>query len=168
MRGTGLVTVDEDNERHTLYLARRSTGIAGDQETVLVKFTPVYNKAVHLLLSEHTPPLAPALYSCTPVIGDMQMASVQAVRRDLAAALKVLHEKNSVFGEPRKANVLYSPEAGGRAFLVDFDGVGEYGMDRYSPCLNFELGLGESGWQIMEKSHDESNLEQIIKWLPTQ
>jgi len=60
--------------------------------------------------------------------------------------------------------VHYSPEAGGRAVLIDFDGVGKYGRDRYSPCL---ISLGVLRWQIMEKSHDESNLERIISWLST-
>jgi len=59
----------------------------------------------------------------------------------------------------------FLPAAGGRTFLVDFDGVGKHGIDRYSPCLNVELGLGVGGWQIMEKSHDESNLEQIVERL---
>jgi len=189
VHGVGLVSVDADNERHGVYLARRPTGTAGDHETVLVKFTPKYNKTAHLSLSKHIPPLAPALYSCTPVVGGLQMVvmeylsdakplyhflaqsprpptpNVRAVRRDVAAALKILHENDFVFGDLREANVLYSPEAGGRAFLIDFDGVGKHGRDRYSPCLNFELGLGVLRWQIMEKSHDESNLERIISWL---
>ena len=152
VHGTGLVTVYGDNERHALYLARRSTGIVGDQETVLVKFTPKYNKAAHPLPSEHSPPRPGSILvhtrhrrypdGCYGILSDakplyhfltqspcLPPPSVQAVRRDLAAALKVLHEKNFGFGELREANVLYSPEAGGRAFLVDFDGVGEHGMD---------------------------------------
>jgi hypothetical protein len=46
--------------------------------------------------------------------------------------------------------------------LVDFDGVGKHGEDRYSACLNEDTPLGVRRLQIMEKSHDEENLERLI------
>ena len=85
------------------------------------------------------------------------------VRRDLTKALDLLHERKFVFGDLRPLNVLYSPEEN-RAFLVDFDGVGKH-KDRYSACLNTELGLGVNRWQMMEKSHDRANLERVMEWL---
>lgn len=192
VRGTELITVDVDNERHGIYLAKRSNGPSGD-ETVLVKFAPRYHATAHRLLADHDPPLAPALYSCTRVIGGMYMVvmeylqdakpldhffpqyptplppppDVDVVRRDLTKALDLLHKKDLVFSDLRERNVLYSPKDKGRVFLIDFDAVGEHGKDRHSPCLNTELGLGVGRWQIMEKSHDESNRDRILSWLST-
>ena len=90
---------------------------------------------------------------------------VDAVRRDLTKALDLLHEKGFVFGDLRQANVLYSSRDKGRVFLVDFDGVGEHGKDRYSPCLNTSLGLGMVRWQIMDKSYDRSSCDKVVSWL---
>jgi len=127
VHGTGLVTVDVDNERHGLYLARRPTSTAGNQETVLVKFTPKYNKTAHILLSEHNPPSPPALYWCGPVVGGMQMVVME-----------------------------YLPDAKPPPLL-----------NAISPLthtrLNLEVGPGVGRWQIMEKSHDEANLDRITR-----
>ena len=192
VHGTRLLTVDADNERHATYLAEWPGGPAGDK-TVVVKFTPKYNEDAHSLLANNTPPLAPALHSCTRVIGDLYMVvmeylmdtdtdvkplydffpqssphphppDTEVVQRDLTKALDLLHDKGLVFGDLRQANVLYSPKDGGRTYLVDFDGVGEDGKDRYSPGLNTKLGLGVERWQVMEKSHDRSNLDRIVQW----
>jgi len=189
--GTPLPEVDEDNARHGIYLARMPTvASTGDASTkiVLVKFTAKYNEAAHRLLADHDPPLAPILYHCVRVIGGLYMVvmeymsnpktlhrffvsspplplpDVGAVRRDLTKAIDLLHERNFVFGDLRLLNILYSPEEN-RAFLIDFDGVGKHKEDRYSPCLNTELGLGVSRWQMMEKLHDRANLERVMKWL---
>jgi hypothetical protein len=188
--GTRLIKVDKDNERHAIYLAKRDRKSGAGDDTVLVKFTSRYNQVAHRLLFDQELPLAPALYSCTRVIGDLTMVvmeyledarplhwffspfstgttlpKVDIVRRDLEKALQVLHKDDFVFYDLRQANVLYSPKDGGRTFLVDFDGVGKDGKDRYSPCLNPNLDLGVSGSQIMRKSHDLSNLEKVVKWL---
>lgn len=186
VNGTPLVEVDEDNERHGTYLAR----MPGEAPTrvVLVKFTAKYNEAAHRSLAEHDPPLAPALYHCVRVTGGLYMVvmeymsntkplhccfmpsplsplpNTETIRRDLTKALELLHGRDLVFGDLRPLNVLYSPEDQ-RAFLVDFDGVGKHGVDRYSPCLNPELGLGVDMWQIMEKAHDHANLERVMEWL---
>ena len=189
--GTPLSEVDEDNARHGIYLARMpSIDPTGDASTkiVFVKFTAKYNEVAHRLLAEHDPPLAPILYHCVRVIGGLYMVVMEcmsntktlhgffassppsplpdasAVRRDLTKALGLLHERNFVFGDLRPLNILYSPEDN-RAFLVDFDGVGKHREDRYSPCLNTELGLGVDRWQVMEKSHDRANLERVMEWL---
>jgi len=189
--GTPLPEVNEDNARHGIYLARMpSVASTGDTSTkiVLVKFAAKYNQVAHRLLADHDPPLAPILYHCMRVIGGLYMVVMEyisnaknllrffvpsilsplpdasAVRRDLTKALDLLHERNLVFGDLRELNVLYSPEDN-RAFLVDFDGVGKHREDRYSPCLNTELGLGVGRWQVMEKSHDRANLERVMKWL---
>ena len=61
--------------------------------------------------------------------------------------------------------MLYLPEGGGRALLVDFDGVGRHGKDRYSACLNPDVGLGVDGFQVMKKSHDIQNFEKLMERL---
>jgi len=185
--------VDEGNKRHAIYLARMASNTpAGGSPTrvVLVKFTAKYNEVAHRLLADHEPPLAPALHCCTRVIGGLYMVVMEylsdagalhrffvpsrsplppppnttAIRRDLTKALELLHEKDFVFGDLRPVNILYSPEDD-RAMLVDFDGVGKHGEDRYSPCLNVLLGLGVDRWQVMEKSHDSANFERVMKWI---
>lgn len=174
--------IDEANKRHAIYLARMRT--EGDTSTmdVLVKFAVKYSAAAHRLLASHNPPLAPALYSCKRVIGDMFMvimqyipesegtslrnlspplSALEAIRRDVSRALELLHGEDLVFGDLREVNVLYLRDKD-RALLVDFDGVGRDGEDRYSACLNRATGLGVDRLQVMEKSHDVENLEKLM------
>ena len=87
----------------------------------------------------------------------------EVIHRDIRKALGLLRGQGLVFGDLREANSLYLPEGGGRVLLVDFDGVGLDGKDRYSPCLNPDLELGVKRWQIMEKKHDHENLERMMK-----
>ena len=165
-----------------MYLARMQTEDGTSTKDVFVKFAVNYNSTAHHLLANHKPPLAPALHSCTRVIGDMFMVVMQylpgtslldvllplptstceAIRRDVSRALELLHEHELVFGDLREANLLYLPEEGGRALLVDFDNVGRDGEDRYPACLNPEAGLGVDRLQIMEKSHDIENFGRLM------
>jgi hypothetical protein len=182
--GTELTTIDPANERHGMYLARMQTGTA--TQDVLVKFAARYHEDAHRLLAAQHPPLAPALHFCKRVIGDMYMvvmeyipksrgrplssllprqSSSKAVDLGVTKALNLLHEEGLVFGDLRETNVLYLPEGEGRVLLVDFDGVGQDGMDRYSASLNTKAGLGVRKWQIMEKSHDEKNLKRLMERL---
>lgn len=133
----------------------------GASKVVLVKFVVKYNAGAHQLLADHSPPLAPALHVIIPVIGDMTMVVMDYV------SAKPLHDslplqssapKQSAGTFPRLSsyfkdmawffeisgnqNVLYSPEDVGRALLVDFDGVGRHGKNRYSACLTPDAGLG--------------------------
>ena len=179
--GTELFVVDEDNERHALYLARMPTETSN--EVVLVKFSAKYHENAHRLLASADPPLAPALHFCMRVVGDMYMvvmeyvpnskgqslfvtsppqSALEGIRKDLDRALNLLHENDLVFGDLREPNVLYMPEEGGRVLLIDFDGVGLDGEGRYSACLNPEAGLGVARGQIMEKVHDRENLERLM------
>ena len=180
--GEELPVIDDNNQRHGMYLARNTSN-----EVVLVKFAAKYNEEAHRLLADED--LAPKLYFCARVIGDMYMVVMEyipksrgwsldplssvdpppsrpkpeVIRRCISRALGLLHERHLVFGDLREANSLYLPENGGRVLLVDFDGVGRDGTDRYSPCLNPDLNLGVERWQIMEKGHDDENLERMMK-----
>ncbi|KAF9784366.1 hypothetical protein BJ322DRAFT_844770 [Thelephora terrestris] len=190
--GTRLAIVDEANERHAIYLARMQTNTTGDTsgDVVFVKFTPWYNEEAHRLLAKQVPPLAPALFSCNRVIGDMYMVvmeyksdasplhllipkpkytprcllKVEVVRKSLEKALGLLHGQGLVFGDLRQLNILYSHE-GDRVFLVDFDLVGKHGEDRYSPCLNPEVRTDVGRWEVMKKEHDITSLEGVMEWL---
>ena len=73
------IDIDEENKRHATYLA--SMDIEGSALTtdVLAKFAVKYNTLAHHLLANYEPPLAPALHSCTPVIGDMFMVVMQYI-----------------------------------------------------------------------------------------
>ncbi|KAF9648791.1 hypothetical protein BDM02DRAFT_3114786 [Thelephora ganbajun] len=185
--GAELPVIDEDNERHAMYLARMQIGTL--TRVVFVKFAAKYHEAAHRLLADQDPPLAPALYFCARVIGDMYMVVMEyipksrgqtifshfstpppqavsgAVYRDVCKALDLLHERDLVFGDLREGNLLYLPKDGGRVLFIDFDGVGRDGMDRYSACLNPEAGLGVKRRQIMEKAHDRENLRRLMERL---
>jgi len=83
--GKPLLRIDEENERHAMYLARMqiksSTECEEPESTqeVFVKFTPDYNEVAHRLLADHDPPLAPALHFCARVIGDMYMVIMEYI-----------------------------------------------------------------------------------------
>ena len=188
--GTPLPRIDERNENHAMYLARMQ--IKTSIQTVFVKFATKYHEAAHRLLADQVPPLAPAFHFCAPVVGDMYMIVMeyipgstgrsidsypstgsppglpQAVKRDVSQALKLLHEQNLVFGDLRAPNVLYLPDSdGGRALLVDFDGVGVDGEGRYSACLDPAAGLCASAERggVMRREHDLENLDRLLAWL---
>jgi len=92
-------------------------------------------------------------------------SALEAIGQGVGQALDLLHKEGLVFGNLREGNMLYLPEGEGRVLLVDFDGVGQDGKDRYSASLNPDTELGVVRWQIMEKVHDLSNLEQLMKRL---
>ena len=136
--------LNEENKGHAMYLARMRNEDGTSTKNVFVKFAVKYDAATHRLLANNNPPLAPALYSCTPVLGGMFMVIVEyfpgaslrdapsplpvavyeAVRRDVSRALELLHEQDLVFGHLVEENLLYLPEDVGRALLVDFENVG--------------------------------------------
>ena len=215
--GTPLLRINEENERHGMYLARmRIETLAqadastkapsqaeastqtpaqaeGPTQIVFVKFAVQYNEAAHRLLAGQKPPLAPALYFCARVVGDMYMVVMeyipeskggsidrvsgrsplrrnlpQLVERDISKALKLLHGSGWIFGDLREPNILCLLDSDGdRLLLVDFDTVGEDGVSRYSGLLN-PLALlcnGAKRGQIMEKEHDSENLEDLLRRL---
>ncbi|KAF8326388.1 uncharacterized protein EI90DRAFT_1949019 [Cantharellus anzutake] len=176
-------TMNEEDKRHAIYLATiKPNNSKGSDMQVLVKFATRYHENAHRLLADHKPPLAPKLYSCTPVVGGMLMvimeyipepegaslhnnrlqeSALQVIHQNISKALELLHGLDLVFGDLREQNVLYLPSKN-QVLLVDFDGVGKHGEDRYSACLNEDTSLGVRRLQIMEKSHDEENLKRLM------
>jgi len=175
--------LNEENKRHAMYLARMRNEDGTSTKTVFVKFAMKYNATAHRLLANNKPPLAPALYSCTRVVGDMFMvvmeylpgtslrdvplplpaATYEAVRRDISRALELLHEQDFVFGYLHEANLLYLPEDSGRALLVDFDNVGRDGKDEYPNFNDPDAKLKvDRLWQIMEKSYDIEDFGRLM------
>jgi len=192
--GTELSHIDEDNERHGMYLARMQINQADEStQKVFVKFTAKYHEDAHRLLARQDPPLAPALHFCPRVIGDVYMVVMeyipqskgrpihqyssdpfwprnlpQIVERDVSTALDLLHGRDLVFGDLREQNLLYLGDPkGGRILLVDFDVVGRDGKARYSACLNLAARYcdGVDRGLIMEKEHDRENLKALLRRL---
>ena len=179
------LSLTKKNKCHGMYLAQMQ--INTSSQVVLVKFTTKYNENAHRLLAGQN--LAPTLHFCARVTGGMYMVVMEyipnsrgwsldplssvddppslpkpeVIHRDIFKALGLLHGQGLVFGDLREANSLYLPEGGGRVLLVDFDGVGLDGKDKYSLSLNPDLELGVKRWQIMEKKHDHENLERMMK-----
>ena len=182
--------INEENKRHVMYLARMQPEGSDSVLVALVKFAIQYNESAHRLLTKHRPDpsLALRLYTCTSVIGDMEMVVMEyipasegsslegspkpfptrdVVHRDVSKALKSLHGQGLVFGDLWELNILYLPEVD-RALLIDFDGIGRDGVDRYPACLNPDVDLGVERLQIIDKSHDLENLEELMKQLSKQ
>ncbi|KAF9644456.1 hypothetical protein BDM02DRAFT_947327 [Thelephora ganbajun] len=184
--GAELPVIDEENGRHAMYLARMQTGTS--TQVVFVKFAVKYREDAHRLLADQVPPLAPALHFCARIVGGVYMVVMEyipkskgqsidphsspdsspvpeVVHRDVSKGLALLHGQNLVFGDLRETNLLYLLEGEGRVLFVDFDGVGQDGVDRYSACLNPGAGLGVHRWQVMEKVHDRQNLGRLMERL---
>lgn len=86
--------IDEDNERQGIYLARMQTTASIDVASariVSVKFASRYNEAAHRPLADNDPPLAPALYRCTRIAGDLYTVVMECM---LGAS--VLHQGSYV------------------------------------------------------------------------
>ena len=149
--------------------------------SALVKFCETYSEDAHRLLAKKD--LAPELYYYAKLRGGMKMVVMaydpdtedahrafngqdlpSSVIEDVRKAISTLHEKNIVFGDLRRPNVLVkrvqSEDDGGgtwRAKLCDFDWTDKEGLGRYSPRLNTEeihwaKGVERNG--VMEKRHD--------------
>ena len=152
----------------------------------LVKFCETYSEDAHRLLADKG--LAPELYYYGELRGGMKMVIMAydsdatnahyafkgqdlppSVVEDVQKAIFTLHEKDIVFGDLRRPNILVKKrEDGGgtwRAQLCDFDRAGKDGQGRYSPRLNTIMirwaeGVMPNG--VKEKRHDWEMLE-IIK-----
>ncbi len=163
--------VDLGNVCTTMYTAT----LNDTNQEVIVKFTARYNEAAHRLLAEAR--LAPRLHFCGRIVGELYMVvmdrvdgkSIWQLQQDkmpvpaivshkVEEAVRLLHEKDIVFGDLRDPNILYvAPE--GHVFLVDFDWPGKDGESRYPATLN--LGSDGKTWaeevspySIMHKAHD--------------
>ena len=117
--GTELRIINEDYECHAMYLARIDT--ENSTEVVLVKFATKHHEKAHRLLAGNN--LAPTLYFCTRVVGDIYMVVMEyvpkpkgqshytalppslsalgVIHRGIDQALDLLHEEGLVFGDLR-------------------------------------------------------------------
>ena len=141
---------------------------------VVVKFTVKYHEEAHRILTENQ--LAPKLYFCIPLVGDMHMVIMDYVNSaslfyknvrnagtiysDVNKAIGLLHERDLVFGDLRLQNILPKPSRG--AMLIDFDWVGKHGVDRYPASWNKNTqapGVGRR--ELMDKGHDLFMLSEL-------
>jgi len=153
--------------------------LSDTNQEVIVKFTARYNVVAHRLLADAD--LAPKLHFCERVVGDLYMVIMDCVDgtsvwqlqedrkpvpaivlEDVSRAVRILHEKDIVFGDLRDPNILYL-ESKIHAMLVDFDGCGQDGKDRYLATLNPNNAWAEdvSPYSIMHKAHDTWQLDQL-------
>jgi serine/threonine protein kinase len=150
---------------------------------IVVKFVRRYNEEAHELLANSN--LAPQLYYVEPKPQQSFATGQTLVRRprmivmeyvygdspqnvfdegtaprnffdDIEEAIKILHQKDLVFGDLRGPNIIVGEE--GNVKLIDFDWCGEAGKARYPPDLNVSSDIG---WHpevkqqgLMEKDHD--------------
>ena len=156
----------------------------GSRTQVVVKFTRSYNKEAHERLAKQA--VAPKLYHCERVIGDMfvvVMAHVRGVPLDLCESLKV-DAKKSVFeclkraveelkaggfvhGDLRAPNVLVA--SGWKAKIVDFDWAAKDGVGLYPLTINIDDERIRCQWhgdvgpdKKMKFEHDHFGLYNVI------
>ena len=84
---------------------------------------------------EHPSDASPLHYFLLSIPPSPRSPNAEVVHRDLTRALGLPHGEEFILVDLRKRK-------DDRAFLIGFDGVGKYGNDKYSACLNVTLGLG--------------------------
>ena len=165
-------------------------GKLGDTD-VIVKFCETYGAEPHRLLADAG--LAPRLRHFGRIEGGLHIVVMDlvqgvdahkyfqqvkllrgiyvhvglsdGVRKDVTAAIKILHDAGFVLGDLRRPNVIVIEGELGtdgnretRGMLVDFDWAGIYGQATYPPVLNdsgdieWACGVGAGG--LIEKEHD--------------
>ncbi|OCB92122.1 hypothetical protein A7U60_g516 [Sanghuangporus baumii] len=150
---------------------------------VIVKFAVTYNDSAHTAVADQNH--APRLHTCEQVIGGLKMVVMERVHgkrmcdedgnslprnvfEDLGKALRIIHDKDLVFGDLRDTNVMITKsDVKVEAKLIDFDWVDKDGKGRYPPLINTELTKKELSpevgpWRFMHKSHDNYSLSKLI------
>ena len=150
----------------------------------LVKFTTAYCAEAHRILAEKG--LAPKLYHCGRVVGDMFMVVMEHLSdykrledfetrgrlantliEDLQRALHELHSQGFVHGDFRAANIMVSPKAD-HAKVIDFDWAAKEDEGRYCESINkeelhYEWHEEVNAGKPMKKEHDDRALEIILR-----
>jgi len=150
---------------------------------VVVKFTATYNEVVHKLLAEKG--LAPKLYACQRVIGNLFMVVMERIAgkplafdfreaplkdtvfEDITRAVEVLKEHDLVHGDLRAVNVMVDPKQE-HAKVIDFDWAGKSGTARYpltinKAALSHEWHRGVEAGGLLETDHDAFAHSVLLK-----
>lgn len=146
---------------------------------VVVKFTPSYCEKVHVLLAEHDPPYAPALYHCQKVadVGDLYIVVMDYVAegdgidgtrisptavQQLRKAISHLHGNGYVFGDLRLPNIIQTKDG---MMLIDPDWAGRVGEVRYPADISLGVGIawhdGVERGGLIAMEHDLHLLESL-------
>ncbi|KAI0291295.1 hypothetical protein BC826DRAFT_886738, partial [Russula brevipes] len=153
----------------------------GTDVEVVVKFTANYNEQAHRILADEG--LAPKLYACQRVIGNLFMVVMErlngtpmsagiperrledSVFDDIRRAVGHLQGHNLVHGDLRAVNIMLEPNQK-HAKVIDFDWAGTSGTDRYPLTMN--KGELADEWHPavvaggpMETNHDVYALDEV-------
>ncbi|KAF8340881.1 hypothetical protein F5887DRAFT_1225861 [Amanita rubescens] len=169
--------VDLGDATTAMYIAT----LGDNNEEVIVKFTARYNTAAHRLLSEAE--LAPRLYFCDRVIGDLYMVVMECVDgksiwqlQEEGTSLPAIISKEGRQGgaSPSRTQYCFWRLCGTPTFfttnpriavaLVDFDWAGRDGESRYPPTLNPSNAWEEevSPYSVMRKAHDLWQVKRLM------
>jgi serine/threonine protein kinase len=142
---------------------------------VVIKFVERYGEEAHRLLAQQH--LAPQLvyfgrvgvHDDDPTFGELRMVVMEYVdgftlhevkrvplsaKEEVARALQILHDKDHVFGDLRRQNVMITKNE--EVKLIDFDWAGKENETRY-PLLASRVITGPldvEGGSLIRKSHD--------------
>ena len=170
----------EDERPYAIYHAKMANA-DGEQVDVVVKFTARYNGTAHRLLESAQ--LAPKLRYFAHLVSGHYMVVMDFIDYPplsdkpkqenylgiclrVGEAVKLLHERNLVFGDLRPQNIVLDPNNGMGPLLIDFDVCGTHGVDRYPASWNTRKHHPEvlrNG--IMVKEHDIFLLHDLRKVL---
>ncbi|CAG8827639.1 23194_t:CDS:2 [Gigaspora margarita] len=155
--------------------------ITKDGKKIVVKFTWRYNQRAHKLCNEigKAPKLlhiskevvdgfymvvmdyvkAKPLYNCS---NSLSHDECKTVFEDIEEAISKLHKQNIVFADLRDSNILVNKSQGQcQGMLIDFDWVGEEGIECYPSFMNHEF----INWPPGAEDKKQLSREHDTHWL---
>ncbi len=160
------------------------TGNDGSTHLVVVKFAHQYCKAAHELLAKNSTKLAPRLFFAEYVGGASGGPGMWAIVMEfidqgmgfncsrsspeqkglLRTAMDLLHNKNFVYGDLRKPNIIL--RGGEELYLIDFDWCGLVGVAKYpldiQTCLSMNWPDGVKPGALITRDHDRARLAKLL------
>jgi hypothetical protein len=173
----------EPSDMQSLLVADMDEGKDKDRLRVVVKFVDNYSQVAHEMLANDN--LAPKLYHCRRVLGDMLIVIMEhlegwkpmdqfhkgdlssSVFQDVEKALEKLGENGLVHGDLRAVNIMVDATKQ-HAMIVDFDwtaieGEGKYPLTINKAMLKDEWHSDVRGGGEMMREHDKYALDQVLK-----
>ena len=174
---------DKVNVEYDAHLKRGVFDAQWNGEGVIVKFTREkrYGKAVHKFCADSG--FAPKLYEVDKrslaaissrvvvmeKIEGVRLSTVpakkgafdlQAIKRNIQAAITAIHGQGFVHGDFRSENILVLPDSS--ISVIDFDWSGRCGDVRYPPYVNEDIFGRGSRNRLIQKRNDDEMVSKML------